>query len=360
MFVFLLLLSPCFGWDLKHTLDIQKNKLDEFGLDKLVSKHRHDFYEIDGNSPQSEQLKSYIQFVSKLSENLINNVHGNIKRNYELNADEVKTLDYRFNTTNLEYESILNEYLNKMAKGAKYNDSTIFLLDFMDLSNFLLQSVIESNLADIKGKFLLPNSWYNQPLKYTMLRQQMKIVMNVMEITICRNLSICIDNAAYTEYIIEWLRLLLNADDETLLNFFKAISEILTEKKHTIKSNIIFRSKCKTAANSHSSQQRNILDFLDEVLSGQDTDIFQSRYKQVADMLKGLFKIIDDNYELNYENTLKLDDVSLKFFHLKDISEEDIKYALDTIVENMQVNIKIWPLNVQNELEYAWEQITLQ
>ncbi|XP_045530925.1 uncharacterized protein LOC123718460 [Pieris brassicae] len=323
-----------------------------------INRHSHDFYQIDGVIPNNEELQSYFNFLSNLSGKLIENIRENIKTNYGLEKYEASLVDSNFNSTNSEYQIILQDYFKKMLKNSKYNDSTIFLLDFIDLSNFLLQSVVENNLSDLKAKTSLSDIWYNQPFKFTVLRQQMKILMNVMEIEICNNLSICIGNTIYSEFIVEYLRNLLDTKENSLKSFFLAVSDILYEHMHSIKGNEVFRKKMEILPQLDSIYQRDAVDFMDEILTGQDTDIFKAQFIDLVQALRDLIKFIDENYDLNYENVDKLDDLSKSFYKLKKYSNSDIKTTLEELVNNMEVNVKIWPLQVQSKLDHLWTQVT--
>lgn len=354
-FVSPILATLSLGWNVEQKLNY---KLDSPRLDvrnSHMNKHSHEFYQIDGLNANNEKLKSYFKFLSNVSEDLIGNIHENIIYNYGLDRQEVSVIDSNFNNTNYEYQIILQDYFNKMAKSSKYNDSTIFLLDFTDLSNFLIQSVVESNLSDLK-ETSSADIWYDQPLKYTILRQQMKVVMNVMETEICNKLSVCIGNNLYSEFIVECLRNLLNTNENNLKSFFLAVSDILFEYMHTVRSNYLFRKEMERVAQSGPIHQRNAIDFVDEVFTGQETNIFKTHLKYLVNALRDLMKFIDNSYDLNYENVDKLDDISRNFYKYN--NGTDIKYALEELVKNMEMNVKIWPLQIQRQLDYLWAQVT--
>ncbi|XP_045490039.1 uncharacterized protein LOC123690545 [Pieris rapae] len=358
MFVLLWTISL---FSISRTLKMEQKftyNLDSTRWDMRSRRHSHEFYQIDGVIPNNEELQSYFNFLSKLSGNLIENIRENIKTNYGLEKYEASLVDSNFNSTNSEYQIILKDYFKKMLSSSKYNDSTIFLLDFTDLSNFLLQSIVENNLSDLKAKASLSGIWYNQPFKFTVLRQQMKILMNVMETEVCNNLSICIGNTKYSEYIVECLRNLLDTNENNIKSFFLAVSDILYEHMHTIRGNEVFRKKMEILAQLDSIYQRDSVDFMDEILTGQDTDIFQAQFIDLVQALRALIKCIDENYDLNYENVDKLDDLSRSFYKMKNYSDSDIKFSLEELVRNMEDNVKIWPLQVQSKLDYLWTQVT--
>ncbi|CAK1553947.1 unnamed protein product [Leptosia nina] len=347
--------SIIWAWEINPKRDFETGTRPDIRHSNPLSEHIPNFYHTETNNSNTEELKSYFNFLSRLSASMIYNIHNNIIHNYGLHEVEAKTIDSNFNATRTEYQIILNEYFGRMARNVKYNDSTIFLLDFTDLSNFLLQSVIESNLAELKGKFLLPNFCYNQPSKYTILRQQMKIAINVMEVEICTNLSICIGNSVYTEFIVECLRYLLDASDERIKSFFVGLSDVLYDFMHTIKTTDRFRKKIETFAQKSPANHKDAVDFIDEALTGQDTDIFQSKYTMLVNTIRQFAKVIDDNYDLTEENVRILDGLSTKLYGIND--DFDIKNVLDDLVRNLELNVKIWPLEAQNKLDYWWLQV---
>ncbi|VVC86333.1 unnamed protein product [Leptidea sinapis] len=180
-----------------------------------------------------------------------------------------------------------------------------------------------------------------------------------MEENICSNLSICIDNIVYSEYVIEWLRYLLNADSKKLKNFLLGLSDSV-ENSLLSKIDATFSNKVRYIAKSNTTYQRSVLDFLDEALSEQHIfGIVQSPLQETVLAVKDLFAVIDENYDLNNENEANINKISLSFRRWIDGEKIDIKTVLEAVLKDMQINTENWPLNVQIKLGILWKQVNI-
>lgn len=64
--------------------------------------------------------------------------------------------------------------------------------------------------------------------------------------------------------------------------------------------------------------------------------------KKGAVLLNDLFKLIDENYELDDDNIDDLEEISDLLANEKPGSDK-MKQALDTLLENMKGNFETWP-----------------
>ncbi|XP_064076307.1 uncharacterized protein LOC135194630 [Vanessa tameamea] len=320
--------------------------------------YRSNFHTLNYNNMSSIELyANFVPFLLNISMKLLENVHENIKKYYELNTEDIKIIEAASGSSNLEYQSMLRENLNKMNR-MKYISPEILLLDLTDFSNYLLQTLIENRLHKASYNLLQPSKWYKNILKYSMLRQQMKIIINVIEVNICYKFSICVQKSDYTEYLIEWLRHVFNADNVKLKSFFHAISNLLYKNMFGIKTNAKFRKKIGKILKSDSYYQRSLVDILDETLSEHDIiKIVNEELRKYVILLKELFKVIDENYQLNDLNDSKLEHFSKQFWLWIDNKNIDIRPVLKDVADNMWQNVRIWPIDAQKKLDNIWTKI---
>lgn len=239
------------------------------------------------------------------------------------------------------------------------NSPDVLLLDFTDFSNYLIQIIIESNLNKVNSEFLLrPSYTYKYFLKYSILRQQMKIVLNIIEINICDKFSICIQKSDYNEYLTEWLRHILNANNIKINNLFHEIYLQLNKNMYNVTAMQKFRQKIEKIIASGCSYERSYVDFLDEVVSGHDIIKFVNKqFRKYVIPLKELFKVFDENYELSTTNEKELLKISKRLHFWIESENFDIRPVLENILDNIWHNIQIWPIQVQTDLQKTWTKI---
>ncbi|XP_046977608.1 uncharacterized protein LOC124543429 [Vanessa cardui] len=340
-----------------YNVEVNRTSNDPLYMNNTIEENIH-FHTLDYNNLSSIELyTNFVPFLLNISMKLLENVHENIKNNYELNIEDIKVIEAASGSNKLEYQSMLRENLNKMNR-IKYTSPEVLLLDLTDFSNYLLQTLIENRLHKTSDNLLQPSKWYKNLLKYSILRQQMKIIINVIEVNICYKFSICVQKSDYKEYLIEWLRHLFNADNVKLRSFFHAISNLLYKNTFGIKTNAKFRQKIGNIWKSDSYYQRNLVDFLDETLSEYDVlKVVNDELRNYVILLKELFKVIDDNYQLNDSNERKLGHISKHFFLWIDNKNIQIKPVIKDVADNMRENVRIWPIDAQNKLDNIWTKI---
>lgn len=301
----------------------------------------------------------YASFLMDLSMKLLRNVHENIKNNYGLSNADINILEHAFIYSRIDYQFILKENIRKMIDNMNNSSPEVLLLDFTDFSNYLIQIIIESNLNKVNGEYLLrPSYAYNYLFKYSILRQQMKIVLNVIEINICDKFSICIEKSGYTEYLTEWLRHILNANSIKINNLFHEISHLSNKKMYNVTAMETLRQKIEIITASGCSYERSYVDFLDEVVSGHDIIKFLNKeFRKYVIPLKELFKMFDENYELNTTNEKELLKISNRLRFWVESENLDIRPVLENILDNLWHNIQIWPTQVHTDLQKTWTKI---
>ncbi|XP_050361371.1 uncharacterized protein LOC126780741 [Nymphalis io] len=336
--------------------DIEINRMagnDSFNTNNTLE-NRINFHTLNYNNMSNTELyANFVPFLLNISMKLLENVHENIKKNYELSNEDIKIIEAAFRSSNLEYQLMLRENLNRMRK-IKFTSPEILLLDFTDFSNYLLQTLIESRLQKTSYNLNRPTRWYKNLLKYSILRQQMKIVTNEIEINICYRFSICVQKSDYTEHLIEWLRHLLNADNEQLKTFFHALTNLMYSF-FRIKTNAKFRQKIENILKFDPYYQRSVIDFIDESLSEHDiVTIVNKEQRKYAILLKELFNVIDENYQLNDMNNKKLELFSKQLWLWINNKSFEIRSLLKEVVDNILHNLRIWPIEAQTKLDKIW------
>lgn len=302
---------------------------------------------------------SFIALLINASIEQLENVKSNIKKYYKLNETEIKSVEEAFFDAGTEFEHILQINLRKIVENDKFNESHAFMYEFTDLSNFILEQIIETALSKVDGKLQLPTKWYKQVMRQKVVRQQVKIATNLVEVTICDTLSVCKNWWSYTDYLVEWIRTLLNLSAFGLKNLFGVMPNLLDKHMHTIKSNIKFKKTVKFIVSSDHIVQRDTLDYLDEVLTDKDNvvKLVPESLKKGATLLIELFELIDDNYDLNDENEKELEIITKNLTKSIRRGDSDIKLVLESILLNVDLNLKIWPLDVQNKIDQVWSKI---
>ena len=281
--------------------------------------------------------------------------------NYDLNPAEIADVKKAFNNIEEKYTDIINSKLKTMLSGKPINITDHFMIDFMDVSNYILEKVMKYHINKIKGKMLMQGKWYQQTVKDKILRQQSKISFTFIENNICDTLQICRDRYYYSDYLIDWLRTLMNVAPRDLKRFFVPVREVLENHKFFITSSIRFRQTIKYIINADAMVKRDTLDFLDEVLSSPDKvlKLAPKALKPSVVLLREMFSLIDGVYNVNDQNIEHLENITEMLRDWTEGKNFDIHKVLNAIVENMKLNLKIWPLDIQNKIFYVWSEIIM-
>lgn len=302
---------------------------------------------------------TFIALLIKVSIEQLENVKSNIKNFYKLNETEIESVEKVFVDSGPEFEHFLQINLKKIVEANKFNESHAFMHDFLDLSNFIFEQIVETALLNVDGKLRLPTKWYKQVMRQKVVRQQVKIATNLVEVSICDTLSICKEWWTYSDYLVEWIRSLLNLSAFGLKNLFSVMPDLLEKHMHIIKSNIKFKKTVKYIVTSDYIVQRDTLDYLDEVLTDKDNvvNLVPESLKKGATLLIELFDLIDENYDLNDDTEEELENITKNLNRWIRGGNRDIKLILESILLNLDLNLKIWPLDVQNKIEDVWSKI---
>uniref|UniRef100_A0A2A4K6D4 Uncharacterized protein n=1 Tax=Heliothis virescens TaxID=7102 RepID=A0A2A4K6D4_HELVI len=312
--------------------------------------------------PQSNDTILFDTFVNVLIEvttEQLRNVKFNIMNNYDLYEADIADIKKAFTNIEDKYTEIVNSKLKTMLEGKSINITDHFMLDFMDVSNYILERALRYHVKNVKGKMLAQTKWYRQTLKEKIIRQQTKISFNYIENNICDTLQICRDRYYYSDYLTDWLRTLMNLSSRDLKRFFGPVTEILETHKHFIKTNIKFRQTIKYIINAEAIVKRDTLDFVDEVLTNPDKvlKLAPNALKPSITLLRELFNLIDGVYDVNDHNIETLENITEMLRDWIEGKTFDIHKVLNAIVENMKINVKIWPLDIQNKIYYVWSEI---
>lgn len=302
---------------------------------------------------------TFVSVLIEVTTEQLRNVRTNVMNNYDLYRADVSDIKKAFNNVEEKYTEILHNKLKNMMAKKPLNVTDHFMIDFMDVSNYIFEKVLKYHVKNVKGKMLSQTKWYRQTLKEKILRQQTKISFNFIENKICDTLQICRDRYYYSDYLIDWLRSLMNVGSRDLKRFFVPVPEVLEKHKHFIKSNIKFRQTIKYIINAEAIVKRDTLDFIDEVLTNPDKvlKLSPNALKPSVMLLRELFNLLDGVYDVNDENIEHLENISEMLRDWIDGKSFDIHKVLNAIVENMKINLKIWPLDVQNKIYYVWSEI---
>lgn len=312
------------------------------------------------NQEKETDLVSWDIFVDILTaislEQLIN-IKNNIKNNYNLKAPDVHEIEQAFNNTDYDYQYLIQHKLKKLVENNKYNNSEQFLIDCMDLSNVVVEKIVEFGLLKAKSALSYPTSWHKQTLKDKIFRQQVKGSFATIEIQICNTVSVCKEKKLYSDYVIDWLRFLLKEKSLVLQEFFKMFPVILPSYADLIITSSSFRKNMEYATKIQAMGQRDILDYVDEVIVNPDfIQVVPDPLIKCTLLLQDLFKALNDYYELTDANTEQLETIT-QMFAIWSGSTTGVKEILDAILRNMQLNFKTWPRNKQNRIKNLWNEI---
>ncbi|KAI5640922.1 hypothetical protein NE865_06798 [Phthorimaea operculella] len=303
--------------------------------------------------------KNFTLTLTEATLEQIGNVRENIKISYRLSPSDIQEIDKAFKEAPNDYLQLIKHNLKKLIDAGEFNNTIDFMVDFADLSSFVLERTLESTLADVGGALLSPTKWYKQSMKQKILRQQTKIATNYVESLLCQKLEVCKDRVSYTQYLSEWVRLFLGFSPSNLKILFLVIPDILVQNMNTIKSTHKFMKTVKYLVNSNDIVQRDTLDYIDEVITSENTvnNLLPSTMKKGAALLKELFQYIDANYDLNDQNEDQMENISQLVMECEKKGPGNIKLSLENILKNLQLNLKVWPLDVQNKIDNVWSQI---
>ncbi|XP_026314715.1 uncharacterized protein LOC113226341 [Hyposmocoma kahamanoa] len=292
---------------------------------------------------------TYIALLIKITSEQLENVRHNVKTCYGLKNEDLEQVDRAFNNSGDEYEHFLQTNLKRIVEKKQFNVTDEFMIDFMDISNYLLQQIISYDLSQVKGKLERATKWYKLVMREKITRQQVKIATNFVEAHLCSNLHICKDRPLYTQYLTEWLRHFLNLSSFNLNNLFAVIPELLEKHMHTLKSNVKFKETVKYIVESGETVHRDTIDFIDEVVNNKKSvvNLQPKALKNGAALLKQLFKLIENNYDITEENENQLTTISNLIQDWMNGGNSDVIVPLEKILQNMEINLKIWPLDQQ-------------
>lgn len=312
-------------------------------------------YEVDNIS-----LDLFLDILIKINLKQLNNTQRNIITDYDLEKHEIDLIESEFRFSHLELQIIILTKLQKLINIVKNSESETFMITVLELSISAFQNIIRHNLKNLGGKITQLTEWGEQTLKDKISRQQCKIAVHVIERNICNILNVCYDKIFYTEYLTHWFRQLMSTRAYNLKAFFSSVSEYINSNVLTFKTNINFRKRIKDIIRSNSKHQRDIIDYIDEVLTkGNETlkKIATIKLKKITSLLIQLVQLVDNNYDLNIENVKILKDIHLKFVQWSNKGDLDLESILTSAIQNMQLNIRIWPLRVQGKIDLIWSKI---
>ncbi|CAB3226334.1 unnamed protein product [Arctia plantaginis] len=315
-------------------------------------------------SNDSTVFHTFVKVLLQASSQQLKNIRVNIGNNYDLYSSDISEIDREFADIEVMYLQLVQEKLKKMINGRTFAVTDHFMIDFMDVSNSIFEKVLEYRLQSLKDKEIIASAMKWSPpstLKQKILRQQIKMSTNFIENHICDTLQICKDRYYYSDYLIDWLRSLMNLSHQDLKRFFTPIPEVLENNKHFIKSNIKFRQTVKYLINADAVVKRDTLDFVDEVLTNPDKvlKVAPPSLKKSVTLLRELFVLIDGAYDVNDQNIEALENITESLRDWIDGNSFDVYKILNAIVENVKLNLKIWPLDVQNKIYYIWSDVIM-
>ncbi|KAF9421680.1 hypothetical protein HW555_002361 [Spodoptera exigua] len=315
----------------------------------------------DDLPPKNDSLlfDTFVSLLIEVSTEQLKNVKSNIMNTYDLHRSDVADVKMAFKDIEDKYTDIITTKLKTMLDGKPINITDHFMIDFMDVSNYILEKVLRYHIKNVKGKIESPTKWYRETLKEKILRQQTKIAFNYVENSVCETLQVCRDRYYYSDYLADWLRTLMNVTPRDLKRFFIPITDVLERHKYFIKSNIKFRQTIKYIINADAIVKRDTLDFLDEILTNPDKVLKSVPHglKPSVTLLRELFSIIDGVYDVNDQNIEQLENITEMLRDWIEGNSFDVHKVLNAIVDNIRVNLQIWPLDIQNKIYYVWSEI---
>lgn len=315
--------------------------------------------DIASSSNDSVLFDTFVSVLIEASTEQLKNVRLNVMNNYGLYQADIVNVKKAFNNIEERYTEIVNTRLKAMLEGKQINITDHFMIDFMDVSNYILEKVLRYHIKNVKGKLLMQTAWYQQTLKEKILRQEMKIASNFIENNICDTLQICRDRYYYSDYLVDWLRILMNIAARDLKRFFVPVTEVLEKHKVFIPSSVKFRQNVKYLINSNHMVKRDTLDLLDEILTNPDKilKLAPDPLKPSVTLLRELLSTIDGIYEVSDQNIEYLENITEMLRDWTEGKTFDIHRVLNAIVENMKFNLKLWPVDIQNKIFNVWSEM---
>lgn len=315
-------------------------------------------------SNDSVIFQTFVKVLLEASSQQLKNIRVNVLNNYDLHNSDISEINREFADIEVMYLQLVQEKLKKMINGRTFLVTDHFMIDFMDVSNTIFEKVLEHRLQSLKDKEIIASTIKWSPpstLKQKILRQQIKISTNFIENHICDTLQVCKDRYYYSDYLIDWLRSLMNLSQQDLKRFFTPIPEVFENHKHFIQSNIKFRQTIKYLINADAIVKRDTLDFIDEVLTNPDKvlKVAPPSLKKSVTLLRELFVLIDGAYDVNNQNIETLENITESLRDWIEGNSFDVHKILNAIVENIKLNLKIWPLDVQNKIYYIWSDVIM-
>lgn len=320
-----------------------------------IGKGSHDLISEDEDVPWDV----FCNELKKVSTKELEITKTNIINNYGLKDLEIKAVLEAFKQSEIELGELVQPDPKLIMEYEASNSSRYFLMKFIDKSVYKLQQIIASSLRKVKGSLLLPTKWNKQILRFKIIRQQIKIASNSIQSKLCLALTVCNDRWLYSQYLVEWLRHLMSLSSGSLKTIFQVIPDLLRKNLHSIKTNTRFEKTVKSIVVSNDAKQRDILDYMDEILTTKKNSInlAPETLKKGSTLLLSMFEIIDNNYEVNEVNEDKLEDITDELVVWVEKGSGDITRVLQTIIKNMEVNINNWTIEMKNKIGFVWSQI---
>ncbi|CAG9782060.1 unnamed protein product [Diatraea saccharalis] len=315
---------------------------------------------VDSSSETNDTVpwNKFLDMLIGVSLERLDNMKFNFENYYGLDKSDIASIDNVFNSTDYEYEFLLHHHLKIIMKEKKFNGSEEFMLDFMNLSNEIIEKIVEYNLLKVGGSLDKPTKWYNQTTRDKLLRQQTKCSSALVELIMCTIVSVCRERENYSDYIIEWLRFLLNEKNNKLVELFNTLPIILIKNEEHIKTSPQLHKNLKLFVKSDPIAQRDILDLIDEIITNPDYHkSIPYELKKSAILINKLFKEIDAAYVLTEDDIEELESITRMLATWSRSGPVSIKNILDNIVDNMVTNQEMWKKDNINKLSNVWVEI---
>ncbi|XP_075990914.1 uncharacterized protein LOC142986345 [Anticarsia gemmatalis] len=306
-------------------------------------------------------IDNFIAVLLDVTTDQIKDIKRNVMTNYDLYKADIAAVSKAIADVETKYLDLIKSKYQTMMQTEQVDVTDHFMIDFMDVSNFILEKVLDHHMQNVrdKGKMGSLTKWNRHTLKQKILRQQIKIATNTIEIRICERLKVCKDRPYYSDYLVVWIRSVMTLGARGLKRFFMPLPEILEKHKHIIKSNIKFRQTIKYLITANAIVKRDTLDFVDEIITNPDNvlRLASPNLKKSVNDLRELFVLLDGAYDVNVENVIVLRKISDWMKEWIEGTSFDVHKIMNAIVENMDLNMKIWPLDVQKKLYYIWSEV---
>lgn len=296
---------------------------------------------------------SNMDVLIKASNEALKRIRMNINSNDFFDPNFKRLLDELFSDLD-EFEYSLQSKLKNIIEKKQFDASKVNMFEIMNMINSIIENIVSNNLNQMK--LIMPTKWYKN-LKDKLLRQEIKAAMGYVAKKMCE-IGVCQEPKVYSDYVKFWLRYLLNLKSKSLHEFFTFIPKVLKKQKHFLKSNVKLRKTMIFFLNSDIVTQKDYLALLDEMLVNADVfSVIPNHAKKTASLLLLLFATIDANYDVNDENKKELKSITDMFGNMMEGRYIYVPELFDKILDNLQLNNKIWPMKEQSKLDYLWAEI---